>query len=274
MPRTAVASSARNGFVLGVCTGLVAASTYFLVRAEIAAPEQTGGLVTTGMMPPASRAPATGTPGATAGSMEAATLALKTRLAAQGGPDEQWELLAQSYEFLGRTAEAKLAREHKASSSGTLSDAVAASVALLPGTQMARVAVPTSRTEASEVASLLASAEQYRRKREFKQACAAYAAVARTSSMTADAWADYADAQASLAGRLAGAPEKAIESALSLDPKHPKALWLKASLAHEERHYREALATWQRLLAVVPPGSSDARIVEANIAEAMRLASG
>jgi len=41
-----------------------------------------------------------------------------------------------------------------------------------------------------------------------------------------------------------------------------QALWLQASLAHEERRYADALATWQRLLAVVPPGSSDARIVE------------
>jgi cytochrome c-type biogenesis protein CcmH len=92
--------------------------------------------------------------------------------------------------------------------------------------------------------------------------------------MTADSWADYADAQASLAGRLDGEPEKAITRALQLDPQHPKALWLKASLAHEQHRYKEALATWRQLLAVVPPGSSDARIVSANIAEATRLATG
>jgi cytochrome c-type biogenesis protein CcmH len=92
--------------------------------------------------------------------------------------------------------------------------------------------------------------------------------------MSADSWADYADAQASLAGRLDGEPEKAIARALQLDPQHPKALWLKASLAHEQHRYKEALATWRLLLAVVPPGSSDARIVAANIAEATRLATG
>ena len=37
--------------------------------------------------------------------------------------------------------------------------------------------------------------------------------------------------------------------------------------------YADALATWRRLLAVVPQDSSDARIVQANIAEAARLAS-
>jgi cytochrome c-type biogenesis protein CcmH len=123
-------------------------------------------------------------------------------------------------------------------------------------------------------ATMLARAEEHRRKREFKEACAAYAEAAGLGAMTADSWADYADAQASLAGKLAGEPEKAIARALQLDPQHPKALWLKASLAHEQHRYQEALTTWRQLLAVVPPGSSDARIVEANIAEAARLAKG
>jgi len=274
MSRIAVASSARHGFVLGLCAGLIAASGFFLVRAELAATDQARGLATTATTSGASPAPAMGVAGTTAGSMEAATLALKTRLAAQGGADEQWQLLAQSYDFLGRTAEAQLAREHKISSASALSDAVTASVALLPVTRTATIASAASQSEASEASTLLDRAEQHRRKREFKDACAAYAAVARTGAMTADTWADYADAQASLAGGLAGAPEKAIASALALDPQHPKALWLKASLAHERRQYQEALATWRRLLVVVPPGSSDARIVEANIAEATRLGSG
>jgi cytochrome c-type biogenesis protein CcmH len=92
--------------------------------------------------------------------------------------------------------------------------------------------------------------------------------------MTADNWADYADALASMAGHLAGEPENALAHALALDPRHTKALWLKASLAHEQHRYDDALATWRQLLALVPPDSSDARIVEANIAEATRLANG
>jgi cytochrome c-type biogenesis protein CcmH/NrfG len=46
----------------------------------------------------------------TGGSMEAATATLAARLAAKGGTDEDWNLLAQSYDFLGRTDDAKLAR--------------------------------------------------------------------------------------------------------------------------------------------------------------------
>jgi cytochrome c-type biogenesis protein CcmH/NrfG len=208
---------------------------------------------------------------ASAGSMQAATLALKTRLAVEGGPDDQWELLAQSYDFLGRSAEAKLAREHKTSASTDLRDAIAVSTMLLPTARAMASSAVTARTGANPAATLIASAEQHRRKREFKEACADYAGVLELGAMTADTWADYADAQASLAGQLAGEPAKAIDRALGLDPRHTKALWLKASLAHEQHRYKDALTTWQRLLTLMPPGSSDARIVEANLAEASRL---
>jgi tetratricopeptide (TPR) repeat protein len=203
---------------------------------------------------------------APAGSMEAATEALAARLGARGGSDADWELLAQSYDFLGRTADAKLAREHKVSAQRSLQDAMISSARMLGGS--------TSSSAEAPGAALLAQAEEHRRKREFKQACDAYRAVIAAGGMTADAWADYADAQASASpsGSLSGAPADAIAKALALDPKHTKALWLKASLAHEEHRYQDALDTWRSLLALIPPGSSDARIVEANIAEAKRLA--
>jgi cytochrome c-type biogenesis protein CcmH/NrfG len=167
---------------------------------------------------------------------------------------------------------------HSAVADSTLQDAVRASAAMVPGIAetQGRLAVATSSAERSNVdgatRDLLARAEDHRRKRQFDLACEAYAAAARRGGMTADAWADYADAQASLAGKLTGAPARSIDAALAIDPGHAKALWLKASLAHEERRYDDALATWRRLQTVLPPGSSDARIVEANIAEAQRLA--
>jgi cytochrome c-type biogenesis protein CcmH/NrfG len=267
-----ITSSARSGFALGLSMGLVLASAFFLVRAEFAAPAPSKA----GEQVPAapSSSPSMTATDAKAGSMEAATLALKTRLAVQGGPDDQWELLAQSYDFLGRGAEAKLAREHRTSSSSDLADAITASTMLLSAPH--RPASPSSTRQATsgDATTLIANAEQHRRNREFTEACADYAEVVKLGAMTADTWADYADAQASLAGGLAGEPEKAIANALALDPRHTKALWLKASLAHEQHRYKEALATWRQLLALVPAGSSDARIVEANIAEAARLATG
>jgi cytochrome c-type biogenesis protein CcmH/NrfG len=267
-----IASSARSGFALGLSAGLVLASAFFTLRGQDRDGAQPAAPVSAPAAATASSS--TATRGATAGSMEAATLALKRRLAAQGGPDDQWALLAQSYDFLGHAEEARLAREHRTSPDDGLRDAVAISARLLPAARTTAVATPASAAAPGSVAALLASAERHRREREFKEACADYAAIAKADAMTADTWADYADAQASLAGNLSGAPEKAIDRALALDPRHPKALWLKASLAHEQHRYREALAAWRRLLALVPPGSSDARIVEANIAEATRLAAG
>ncbi len=121
-------------------------------------------------------------------------------------------------------------------------------------------------------ADLLARADDLRRHRQFKEAAESYRVVADTGQMTADAWADYADALASAGSSLQGAPAAALAKALALDPRHAKALWLKASLEHEEHRYKDAVATWRNLLAVVPVNSSDARIIEANIAEATRLA--
>lgn len=178
-----------------------------------------------------------------------------------------------------RTASQPSASWHPAVPRSSLQDAVRASAALVPEIvgspgQPARTAAPRDpSTEDDGIQSLLARAEDHRRQRQFDRACELYATVARRGGMTADAWADYADAQASLAGKLAGAPARAIDAALAIDARHAKALWLKASLEHEERRYGDALSTWRRLQAVVPPGSSDARIVEANIAEALRLAS-
>jgi cytochrome c-type biogenesis protein CcmH len=134
--------------------------------------------------------------------------------------------------------------------------------------------MPQAAAPGGKAPTLLAQAEEHRRKREFKRACDVYRKVIAAGGMTADSWADYADALASSAlnGSLAGEPAKAIDQALAMDPNHTKALWLKASLAHEQRRYQDAVTTWRKLLALVPPGSSDARIIQANLAEAERLA--
>jgi cytochrome c-type biogenesis protein CcmH len=91
--------------------------------------------------------------------------------------------------------------------------------------------------------------------------------------MSAQSWADYADVLGSLAGgSLGGEAGRAIDSALAVDAANPKALWLKASQANEQRRFDEALVWWKKLRAVLPPDSADARMVDANIAEASSLA--
>lgn len=268
------ATGGRSGRYSLIAIGLLATlSAAYMVgdrREPVAADPAASGPVPVGATMAGDAAGGAGA-GSTAGSMEDALAELSTRLATQGGTDADWELLAQSYDFLGRPSEAAGARQHEVSSERNLEDAVAASARML-GMGSSRMAVaPVAAQGATE--ALLAKAEEHRRKREFKLACDVFAAVAERGGMTADAWADYADAQAGVTGSLSGEPAVAIAAALAADPTHPKALWLKASLAHEERRFGDALSTWKQLLAVVTPGSSDARIVTANIAEATRLAS-
>jgi len=91
--------------------------------------------------------------------------------------------------------------------------------------------------------------------------------------MTAQTWADYADVLASLnGGSLAGGAGEAIDKALALDPANTKALWLKASQAHEQQQFSAALQWWKKLRAALPPDSPDLRIIEGNIAEDTQLA--
>ena len=49
-----------------------------------------------------------------AGSLEEVTRNLAQRLATKGGTDDEWRLLAQSYDYMGRTTEARAARMHTA----------------------------------------------------------------------------------------------------------------------------------------------------------------
>lgn len=47
-----------------------------------------------------------------AGALDEVTRKLAQRLATQGGSDADWSLLAQSYDYMGRTEDAKAARKH------------------------------------------------------------------------------------------------------------------------------------------------------------------
>jgi hypothetical protein len=52
--------------------------------------------------------------GADAGSLDTVTRNLAQRLATKGGTDDEWRLLAQSYEYMGRQDDARAARTHGA----------------------------------------------------------------------------------------------------------------------------------------------------------------
>ena len=117
-------------------------------------------------------------------------------------------------------------------------------------------------------------AEELRHARRFAEARAVYAKLVAALPADADAWADLADASAAAAGGDLRAGAEAIDHALQVEPGHLKALWLKASLELQEKHYETATHLWQRLLERLPRDSNDARIVGANLEETRALASG
>jgi cytochrome c-type biogenesis protein CcmH len=221
----------------------------------------------TAMPHPGARAPL---PGEAPRSIEQATAELEQRLTRNGGTREDWLLLAQSYEFLGRNDDAARARAQAQGASS------ASAGPAQPVDERARLSVAeyAKRVAANprDVESWSALATLRRQQRDYAGAKEAYRHLIDLKAMTADNWADYADALGSLGGSLAGEPARAIDKALALDPRHVKALWLKASLAHEERRYAAALAVWRELRSAMPPDSPDLRIIDDNIAEAARLA--
>jgi cytochrome c-type biogenesis protein CcmH/NrfG len=215
-----------------------------------------------------------------AGSMDEVRARLEERLARQGGSAADWDLLAKTYEFLGRPADAERARTlhqvaHEAVA-GSVPPATAQPVT--PAGAAALSAVPASRAVGASALSahaqaLLRAADAARLARHDRQAQRLYRRLADLGALDAQGWADYADVAASLqGGRLSGEPERLIAAALARDPGNPKALWLQASAQHEAHHYAAAIRTWRTLLRLVPTDSSDARIFSANLAEDQALA--
>lgn len=269
------------------------------------------GPAATAALPPAHAAAAaaaadmTGSPaasgaGATAGDLGEAVARLEARLARSPDDPSGWELLAQSYEFAGRTADAAAARQRRLPAGAGQAPApvsAPASAAMLgatlPATSGAANAGATNKDSAtapqapnaaavaataarlpSDLDKLVIEAQQARRARDFPRALAAFAALAKRNALDASLWADYADATAAQRGRLDEASEPLIRRALALDPQHPKALWLLGSLQVQRRDYASALQTWLAMQKVMPANSPDAKLIAENVAEARAMLAG
>ena len=117
-------------FLSGTAVGLVAGAlgVYLLLRGnsptastvtntETASTAKPSNLLMPGDSWP-SLADASATTGTTqgnqtnAGTLDDVTRSLAERLATKGGTDDEWRLLAQSYEYMGRTDDARAARNH------------------------------------------------------------------------------------------------------------------------------------------------------------------
>lgn len=98
----------------------------------------------------------------------------------------------------------------------------------------------------------------------------AYAHLAKIAPQEASVLADYADALALSRGRnLAGEPTELVMRALKADPRHRKSLALAGTATLNTGDYAASIGYWERLHAVVPPGSEDAAEVR-NIIEEVR----
>jgi cytochrome c-type biogenesis protein CcmH len=103
----------------------------------------------------------------------------------------------------------------------------------------------------------------------FPVAAEAYAKAAARAPRDADLLVDFADVLAMANGqRLAGDPEKLIERALQIDPKNLKGLALAGTAAFNRGDFAGAAARWERMLALLPADSEDARVIRDNIEQA------
>ena len=209
---------------------------------------------------------------------------LENRLRAGGGSDADWELLAKTYDYLGRKSDAANAR-HKHRVAGataatpttaapTPATAVAtAATEAATATGAATTATPADTKLQRRVAALLSAADHARAAHDYSAAKSDYDQVVALGRMSAQSWADYADVAASLdGGHWDAAAQRYLAAALTLDPTNEKALWLSASAQHAEEHYTQAISTWTRLLALTPADAPEAEIFAANLEEDRRLA--
>ena len=111
-------------------------------------------------------------------------------------------------------------------------------------------------------------ARSYKAMGRIPEALRAFERAIKLVETSPDLLVDYADALASSPAGFSTKVITLIDQALQLDPANAQALWLRGTAAFEAGKFEAAAADWQRLLALLEPGSEDARIVVANIAEA------
>ena len=102
----------------------------------------------------------------------------------------------------------------------------------------------------------------------FPEAAAAYKEAADRGAADAALFADWADVVAMQTQSLQGEPSKLVARALEIDPKQPKALALAATAALERKDYDGAIDEWRKLKVQFPPGSDEAKEIDAMIAQA------
>jgi len=118
-------------------------------------------------------------------------------------------------------------------------------------------------------------AKTYSELRRHAEADAAYEKASALVSLDASALADWADAHVMAKDRKwDDQGRKIVKRALAADPKHVKTLALAGSEAFDRADYKGAIDFWKRMKTVAAPDSMDAKLADANIAEANAMLTG
>jgi len=97
--------------------------------------------------------------------------------------------------------------------------------------------------------------------------------VSRRVAADPAAWCEWADALGmAQGGTLAGRPTKLIGKALQINAAHPRALEMAGSAAYERRDFRLAATYWEKLLALMHPGTPQHAELSAAIERAKKRA--
>lgn len=114
-------------------------------------------------------------------------------------------------------------------------------------------------------------ARSYKAMGRIPDAVKAYERAGKLVEESPDLLLDYADTLAASIGGFDARVKSLIDKALKLDPEHPQGLWLRGTVAYDAKDYAKALADWEALLKLLPPGSENAQVLQANIAEVREL---
>ena len=105
------------------------------------------------------------------------------------------------------------------------------------------------------------------------EAAEAYAKAERVVLADSRLLVDYAESLAlAHGGNLQGKPAELVARALELDPGNPLALMLSGAVSFQREDYAGAIRQWEKVQALLAPGTEEARAVGDSIAKARELA--
>jgi cytochrome c-type biogenesis protein CcmH len=118
-------------------------------------------------------------------------------------------------------------------------------------------------------------AQTYMELRQYKEADAAFAKAAATGKVDARQLADWADAHViANNGKWDKTARDILARAMAADNKQLKVLALAGSEAFDRAEYKQAIAHWKKMRELAPADSMDAKLADANIAEATAAMTG